>query len=136
MLRSGSLWRAHYSIQCGYYFGGLYINNTLIHSIGAGEEVYMGGRGDAWHPGQLSNFLSPKGPIQNYQSSIIGELFSFVINRTFRAIFSLTTWENLQRPQSYTWHLLPGASQSRVMPSSVVAAGCTHRQTARQMTGL
>lgn len=79
--------------------------------------LYVEGRGDAWHLGQLSYVLSPKELIQNYQSSIIADIFSSVINRTHNTNFSPTTWEILQQPRSYTWLLLFGASQSRAMPS-------------------
>lgn len=86
---------------------------------------------DAWHPRQLSYVLSLKELIQNYQSSIMDELFSQVINRTRKGNFSFSTWEKLQGPRSYTWLLLNGATQSGPMPSSSLAAGCMHGLTDR-----
>lgn len=72
---------------------------------------------------------APKGPIQRYQSLILGELFSQVINRSHKANFSSTMWENIRRPCSCTGSLLPGASQSGGRPSSGPAAGCVHGRT-------
>lgn len=98
-----------------------------------GKRSTVGGeRGeDAWHPRQLSYVLSLKELIQNYKSSIMEKLFLRVINRTRTGNFSFTTWENLQGPCSYTWLLLNGATQSGLMPSSSLAAGCMHGLTDR-----
>lgn len=125
MIRSKPLWPAHYSTSQGFCFGGLDINNSLVHRAGAAEEVCCRWRSKGTHSTQNSCLRSraQRGFIINHRGVIFtchkSQLFPHYMGKLSAALLLYMASR-------------PGARQSRVMPSSGLAAGCVHGQTVRQ----